>query len=460
MTQGSRPEHPGWNPRRLREHRERAGLSLEKACRQVQKAAKQLGVPVPGITPSMLWKHETGKVYPGQAYQELYCAAYGASEAGLGFRPPLPGDEEYLVQVAVRKRGSIDDQEPPLLISSVVDLREKATMALQRAIRFSAYAGTGTFSSELVEQVGDEVRLVAKRCADESAISVLADLVEIQGVTFDLTERSANPKNTRDLYFLAGIVSGLLAEMNEDLANFHASRVHARTAYICAENAGSDALRAWARFQQMNTAYWSGAPNEVIRYAQMSSGLVDTVTGSGAVRLHSMEARAWAALGNAEAAETALAKAADVRERVGSDEVDEIGGHLLYPRSRQLYHEVDALLWLPETPQRVETAALEAVRGYETAPINEKSYVNETLSRIGLARARVIQGDVDGAEEALTRVFDLAPAGRAASIRTSVQRLHGLLSKPRFADAVSARRLQLGIEEFCQVSSGAATPLT
>jgi hypothetical protein len=41
----------------------------------------------------------------------------------------------------------------------------------------------------------------------------------------------------------------------------------ARTAYVCADNAGHDGLRAYVRGIQSLTAFWAGWPHEALRYA-------------------------------------------------------------------------------------------------------------------------------------------------------------------------------------------------
>ncbi|MGS2642987.1 hypothetical protein [Streptosporangium sp. LJ11] len=323
-------------------------------------------------------------------------------------------------------------------------------MALQRAIRFSAYAGTSTAGAEVLAQIHDETRRIADAYTRESTITIIGDLVELQGVTFSLIESNANPQQKRDLYLYAGIVSGLLAEANEDLGKFHASRIHGRTAFLCAENASHDSLRAWALFQQMSTAYWGGSPQEAIRHARVSADLASRVAGSGGARVHALEARAWAALGNSVAAQAALNRATEARDRAAIDDIDEIGGHVAYPLARQLYHTANALTWMSGHAEQAEQSALEALQVYSSAPAAERSYIPEAACQVDLAIARVGLREIEGARDALQPVFDLPPARRAEAIRTSLQRLHGMLRRPEFDNTSIARDLLLEIDEFCQ----------
>jgi hypothetical protein len=423
----------------------------------MQKTAKQRGTSAPGITPSMMWKHENGKVYPSQTYQDLYTATYGASEAALGFRLPLPGEsgDAPFITSSSTAPAPLDNNSNRI---SNNDLENRLTMALHQSIRFSAYANAVNVGLEAVPQILAETRRIAELYTRQAPVTIVGDIVELQSVTFALTEASANPRQKRDLYFLGGVISGLLAEANEDLGNFAASRIHGRTAYLCAENADSNALRAWARFQQMNTAYWSGAPEEVIRLAKASKDFLNRVTGFGGPRILALEARAWGALGNSQAAEQAINRSLDTRERAVPDEVDELGGHVAYPLWRQLWHNTNALIWLSEHVARVEQSAADALLTYANSESAERSYIPEACCRADLATARILSGNLDGAREAMGPILGLPPSQRSESIRTSVLRTHGALTASRYLQVSSARTMRLEIEEFGQF--GARTGLT
>lgn len=84
----------GWVPDRLRERREAEGLTLEEAGRGLLGIAGR--VQLKGIsadTVRALRQHEQGEAYPGPHYRRAYCLLYGATEADLGFRSAIPGEE-------------------------------------------------------------------------------------------------------------------------------------------------------------------------------------------------------------------------------------------------------------------------------------------------------------------------------------------------------------------------------
>ncbi|MGA4844699.1 AAA family ATPase [Streptomyces sp. G45] len=88
-------ERPGWEPRKLREHREAHSLTLEQAGEELRKISEVLKLK-PSVQGNFqtVFNHEMGKAYPDPRYQRAYCALYGATPWELGFRHKLPHEEE------------------------------------------------------------------------------------------------------------------------------------------------------------------------------------------------------------------------------------------------------------------------------------------------------------------------------------------------------------------------------
>ncbi len=77
---------------------------------------------------------------------------------------------------------------------------------------------------------------------------------------------------------------------------------------------------------------------------------------------------------------------------------------------------------------RAERLALEALDAYAAAPAQDRSFGHEANTRAALAVARVFQGEVDGAAEALASVLELLPAQRNHGIVIGVERVRTALS--------------------------------
>lgn len=112
------------------------------------------------------------------------------------------------------------------------------------------------------------------------------------------------------------MLGGLLAKASHDLADPHAALSQSRTAWLCAEQADHDGLRAWISGLQSLICHWARRPHDSISYAQRGALYAERASSTAMVSLPASEARAWAALGNAERAHDAIERAERAWEQV------------------------------------------------------------------------------------------------------------------------------------------------
>ncbi len=209
----------------------------------------------------------------------------------------------------------------------------------------------------------------------------------------------------------------------------HDAMNQARTGYACADNVGHDGLRAWTRGLQALITYRSGRLEDSLRYAQSGAQAATRSRGTAGIWLTSSEARALAALNRLDEADAVLARATEARDRVEPDELDSLGGLCSFSRPRQLGYAAAAFSWGGTAEAtRAERLALDALDAYATAPAQERDFASVPITCSVLAVARVSQGQVDGAAEALAPVLDLPPSQRIHQIVTSVERVRTALS--------------------------------
>lgn len=294
-----------------------------------------------------------------------------------------------------------------------------------------------------MDQVVEGVRDLALAYPARPLPELLNNLVSAQETIFSLLERPQRPSHGRQLYFLAGVVGGMLAKASHDLADPSAALTQSRTAYLCAEQADHNGLRGWICGLQSLISYWAGRPNEAIRYAQKGG---DFTTNSNSIWLPANEARAWARLGNIEQARNAIQRAEDAWSTVRTDELDELGGIATFTRSRQLYYAADALTWLPTEAGVAEDYASQAVTAYSDPARDDWAFGDQAGSHCDLAIARLAGGEIDGAMDALAPVLDLPADKRIGGIIKSVQHVHDALGKAPQSDETT--ELQERIEAF------------
>lgn len=322
--------------------------------------------------------------------------------------------------------------------------RELIEMAAKRARSFAFTAGQTDLTADVMEQVHADVQNLATDYPQRPLSELLPDLITTQDTIYTLLEQQRRPSQGRDLYFLAGVTGGLLAKASHDLADPHAALTQARTAFVCADQADHNGLRSWIRGIQSLVSYWAGRTRESVRYAQ--SGAEFAAVNSSSVWLPMNEARAHAALGDANAARAAIERAERAWDLVQEDEVDELGGLCLFGRTRQIYYAAEALSWLPSQSSLANDYATRAVAAYEDSSSPEWAFGDQAGAHSALAITRIQMGELEGASEAVAPVLSLAPEQRINGIVNATQRVHRALRDSPLAEDGSS--LQEQIEAF------------
>jgi hypothetical protein len=329
---------------------------------------------------------------------------------------------------------------------------EMLKMAARRARDF-ALIGQTPLSDETMEQVADDVRRLCVAYPQRPLATILGDMVTTQDTLFALLEHRQRPRHASQLYLLAGLAGGLLAKASHDMADPQAAMTLARAAYLSADMADHDGLRAWIRGLESLITYWDGRLRESVRYAQQGAEAARLSGSTAGVWLAVSEARAWAALGHAEAARAAISQAEHAWDATTEDgEVDQMGGVAVFSRARQLYYAAEALSWLPSEAETAEDYSAQAVAAYSDESAPDWAFGDAAGSRSALAVARVNRGEIEGAAEALAPVLDLPQDKRIRGIISCARHVHKAVTLAG-ADNSAARGLQEEIEAF------AATPV-
>ncbi|CUU55225.1 hypothetical protein Ga0074812_104306 [Parafrankia irregularis] len=326
---------------------------------------------------------------------------------------------------------------------------ELLTMAAERSRTFITRKNV-LAGGETIEQIADEVGELARIYPVTPLPMLLGRLVDAQDSILSLLELRQKPANAQQLYFLASLVAGMLAYAGNDVGKPQIALAHARSAFTWAEYSDHNGMRAWIRGLQSFVCYWADRPHDSIRYAQSGEEFARAAKSSAGVWLFSGEARAWAALGDADKAKSLILQAERVRESARPDDLDEFGGICTFGESRQLYYAGRALACLPSEGEAAERYSIQAVEAYSDPQQPEWDFTCQADSRISLALARSLNGEIDGVSEALQDVFSLAPEQRINDLVKTIGLVHRSLN--RFTDQAEARDIQEQIEVFTRTS--------
>jgi tetratricopeptide (TPR) repeat protein len=332
--------------------------------------------------------------------------------------------------------GSGRVQQAPIVQASEISVcheqldwqRKVIALSSMRARDFLSRTEVPNVGPETINQLSDDVRALTIRYQQEPLEVILSDMSRVQEQAFVLLEGRQKPAQTRELYLLAGVASGLMARASHDTGSPEDAMVHARAAFSAADNAGHDGLKAWVKGLQSLIAYWARRYNDSIKYAQEGSEFTNAIHNTAAVWLASGEARSLAALGRYDEAQFAVNRARDARDKVCRDDLDDLGGLCTFTLPRQLYYAAEALAWAgQEKAEQAERVALEAVDAYSQASAADRAFGDEAGTRCALAIARINRSEFEGAGAAMSDVLELPPSQRTHGIVTAVQDVYRIL---------------------------------
>lgn len=408
-------------------------------CRQYAETAEDLGLDLT-VTPQHAGRWFGGKLkgmpYPAQCrvLEEMFKARVDRL-----FGPPS-GDGD--------RNGSAERGVAAVQPSSP---EEEIAMAADEASRFIQFAEQTNVGPHTLEQFEADIRRIVGVYPNRPVYPLFTEVRALRKRAFEKLEGQQFPDQSRQLYLIAGLLSGILANASFDLGKLEAAETQARTAFLCAELAGQNWLRAWIRGTQSLIAYWDDRPKAAVDLA-VSARQYTPESGTALVRLASIEARARGRMHDRPGMEAALAFAADARARVTSG--DDPGGMMAFPDAKQDFYAATARLWIGDAAL-AEEDAYRAVQLYEADVPEHRRLGEMNLARLDLATARLANGEIEGAADQIGTVIDVARQRPTDSVTRRLRQVRGALNGPRFGGSRVARDLADEIRVF---TDGAAVP--
>lgn len=330
---------------------------------------------------------------------------------------------------------SVGDEVEDLVLLAATESREHADRLAVHGVDPVAVA-----------RLESEIAVLAGEFATLAATAVLPRAQRLRRLACHLLDRTPRPEQARELYLIAGAACGLLSGASFDLGYRDAAAAHADAVWTYGSLINHDGLKAWARGMQALLANWSGRAFQAQQLAV--DGLRHAPAGAARVRLHAIAARASAQLGDpAQTAGSVAAGGAALAER-GEDELhDRIGGEFGFSAARQAWCISTAYVQLKDVPAAVHHAE-RALSLYRDLPAADRTPKAEAGAHVDLATAYLLQGELEGAEEALRWVLALPGEHRVDGVYQRLAKVRALLRATRLQDAATARRLLDSVEAF------------
>ncbi|MEU2264901.1 DNA-binding protein [Streptomyces olindensis] len=331
-----------------------------------------------------------------------------------------------------------------------LDLEERIRMTAREAHNHADATAGQSISDSTIEELRDQVVTLSRRYHRVPPVKTFdeADALRLE-VEFH-RDRTHSPVQLQALMVLNGQVAAIMSAACFDLGYLSHARSFARSAAKYGENSRFTPLRAFADGSLAYIAYHAGDRTEAVAKAERAithGGLGDV----GERRLRSIQARAYAHLGDIESARRAMLLSEDTgRDRV--DELhDEIGGEFAFAQERLAMSNATTALIIGDSDM-AETAGRRALALLEQKPQEAQSAHVRGGAAADVAMARLLANDVEGADEALRPVWEIPREQRTTGIVVRTAQIQRHLSRPTYHGAGAAVHLRQRIEDFNRFS--------
>ncbi|MFF0224738.1 hypothetical protein [Streptomyces sp. NPDC004629] len=331
----------------------------------------------------------------------------------------------------------------------LTEMKRTGAMAVQRAKDFLLGKDRETVGEDTLGLLDDELTRLVTAYPREPLSMIWPDLLETQEQVFRLLEGGrVRPSQLRDLYVKGAVLSFLVAKGFNDMEVPHQAMTMARVAASCARDAEHAGLVALTDGLKSLIAYWADKPEDAFHYASQGAETAANLRGTVGLWLLGLQARAAAVLGDEETVRTVNQAAADRREGVVHDDLDQLGGLFTYAPEKQLYYAVESEALLGHGDAQLAAQAEQAVLGFSDPNSPNWAFGDLAGSQCDLALIRLFSGDIEGTADAIRPVLNLPPSHRNNGIVVSALRVRRALMAGPARTAVVARDLRAEIESF------------
>ncbi|MET8688940.1 helix-turn-helix transcriptional regulator [Streptomyces sp. NPDC004732] len=332
--------------------------------------------------------------------------------------------------------------------------RDSLAADAAHSAKFARHIAARNADATMVEQLEHDVARLARQFVSHPLSEVFSEIRELREDTFVLLRGRQFPRQTTDLYVIAGRLCGLSAHMCLDAGDYASATTHARTVWACAEAAGHNELRAWVRSVESLIAFWDDSPIQAARLAEDGKQYLNP-GGSLGVRLASLEARALAVAGDRAGAIESLNEAERVRE--GVEDGTEAPGIFSFPVAKQFAYAGTTRLAMggQRNVRLAIKCARTAVDLYQSSAGDDQSTGDLLAAHLDIGRGHMLMGELDATESVLSFVLDRPPGRLSASIIT---RLGALVRELRTAQYRGSPQITRLCERIKNTATHAALP--
>ncbi|MFJ4653819.1 helix-turn-helix domain-containing protein [Nocardia sp. NPDC088792] len=320
-----------------------------------------------------------------------------------------------------------------------------------------AWAEASNVGPMTIEDMRADLRSVTHGYLKEPTLPLFQRTVAIRDKAITLLSGRQSPRHSAQLYGIAGWALAILGWVTVDLGHPDAADKHLRTAWVFADNAEDDDLRAWVRASQHTAAFWredyamaAGFAEDGLRYAR---------NGTAALFLSSAHALDLVLAHRGLEASSALDGAVDIGARVAEQPpADPFGGPFSCSVERAGGFWADICLSLGD-PARSLQFAQAAVDGYVRTPVSSRNLGSERMVRCQQIKAQVMLGDLDVVTAELEVVAATPPEHRVGPLMQRVEEIAWMARDAAGEGTRGVRAIEDSVAEFRRHSDLGSLPV-
>lgn len=414
---------------RLRSYRVHRGWSQDDVARELIALGHEVGEANLGVSGSAVGRWERGENRPRAPYPKLLCMLFGATAKDLGLSEPV------LTSPPCADCATLDDdmeRRTVLRLLGVATSGAALRTALPPGLRSPAATlpvpteGRGPAAAEAVTSITGQYRkLEAVTAAGSLLEPVLGHLRFVSRVV----EKADSTRARADLAAAASEIAGFAGWLAYDVNDQPAALRYYQTAVAYAGQSGSKLLHA---YMVGSMSLWATATDgaEAIRLAERAKTIMPSNAPTAArAWAATVEASAYASVGNVSASLAALRRAEEDVEAGGS--CNEPSWPWVYP-----FDLTKVLAYRGSCAARLELphVALPALQGALGAM--EPSTKQRALSLADLAMTYTLTGEVEQACHSLSDAFAIGVQKDSAKVIERVREVRLRLSPWRGTPAI------------------------
>jgi tetratricopeptide (TPR) repeat protein len=327
-------------------------------------------------------------------------------------------------------------------------VHEVLVMAAHEGSEHAEDAERRDIGDATLEQFRADVVRLSQEFMTGDPLPTFQEMRRVRRRMYAALDRRLWPRDETDLYFLLGVLNGLMALAAAGLGNRQAAEELIRAGWAYATAIDHHPLMAYLRLELATNSYWQQRPRQSRDLAR--SGLRYLAHGPNAAQLHLKCGRAAARIGDVDTARKAITAAHEARARDHDDELLEIGGEFDLSRATQHFQAGELLIEVQGGEREAITELEQATSLYAAGPEPGEHHDQSGVagSHAELATALLRDGQLDAAISTLDPVLSLSPNRRTATLLRRLDRVRAELAAPRYQGQPQAADLDENIEAF------------